>query len=56
MTTDEKNELLNKIIGDDKSDLAKNVKIQCETSIPDAAVKEKAWNEIINPKSTYSQK
>lgn len=56
MTTDEKNELLSKVVGDDKSDLAKNLKLQCETSIPDAAVKEKAWNEIVNPNSTLSMK
>lgn len=43
MTNEEKNELLEKIIGDDKSDLAKRLRIQCEVSIPDAAVKEKAW-------------
>lgn len=56
MTTDEKKALLEQVVGDDKSDLAKNVRIQCETSIPDADVKEKAWNEIVNPNSTYSDK
>lgn len=56
MTTDEKNAMLTAVIGEDKSDLAKNVRIQCETSIPDAAVKEKAWNEIVNPNSEYSDK
>jgi hypothetical protein len=54
LTTEEKNQILEKIVGEDKSDLAKRVRIQCETSIPDAAVKEKAWLEIINPKSTMS--
>lgn len=54
MTTEEKNKMLEQIIGDDKSDLAKRVKIQCEVSIPDAAVKEKAWNDIVDPKSTVS--
>lgn len=56
MTTEEKNELLAKVLGDDKSDLAKTVKIQCETSLPDAAAKEKAWNEIVDPKSSCSAK
>lgn len=54
MTNEEKFAMLEKVLGDDKSDLAKRTRIQCETSIPDAAVKEKAWNEIINPKSTNS--
>lgn len=56
MTTDEKNALLEQVVGDDKSDLAKNVTIQCGVSIPDPAAKENAWKEIVNPNSTYSDK
>lgn len=32
------------------------MKYQCEASIPDPAAKEHAWNEIVNPNSTHSDK
>jgi hypothetical protein len=54
MSNEEKFELLEKVLGDDKSDLAKRLRLQCEVSIPDAAVKEKAWYDITDPKSTVS--
>lgn len=56
MTIDEKNAMLEKVVGDDVSDLAKAVRITCGASIPDPAVKEKTWNEIMNPTSTCSDK
>lgn len=39
MTTDAKNALLEKVLKDDKSDIAKSVRLQCEVSIADPAVK-----------------
>ena len=48
--------MLEKVIGNDKSDLAKCLRLTCETAIADPAAKEKAWNEIINPNSETSNK
>jgi len=56
LTNEEKMQLLEKVIGDDKSDIAKNVRIQCEASIPDPAVKEQVWKEITDPNSEISIK
>lgn len=50
----EKENLLGKIIGDDKSDLALNTQLTCEASLPDPLIKEKIWQELINPQSKLS--
>lgn len=54
MTNEFKKDLLEKHLGDDKSDLSKNTRIFCEAAQADPAVKEKIWKELINPNSTYS--
>lgn len=56
MTTDEKNGLLEKVLKDDKSDIAKSVRLQCEVSIADPAIKAKAWEDITDPNSPFSMK
>lgn len=49
-------QMLDKVLKDDKSDIARNIRAQCMTSLPDAAIKEQAWNEITDPKSPISSK
>lgn len=52
--TDFKNELLNKTLGDDKSDITENVRETCNAAIPDAANKQKVWESLIDPTSEDS--
>jgi len=54
VTSEFKKEVLNKHIGDDKSDLSKNLRITCEAAEADPAVKEKFWKELTDPNSTCS--
>ena len=49
-------QLLEKVLKDDKSDIARDVRAQCMTSIADPAVKEQAWKDITDPKSPLSNK
>jgi len=56
LSTEEKNTLLHDVIGDDKSDLAKNTRLTCAASIADAESKEKVWNGLLDPKSALSSK
>lgn len=56
LSTEEKNTLLSDVIGDDKSDLARNTRLTCAASIADADNKEKVWNGLLDPKSTLSSK
>ena len=56
LSTDEKMQLLEKVLADDKSDIARDVRAQCMTSIADPAVKEQAWKDITDPKSPISNK
>jgi len=44
------------ILGEDKSDIAKGVRLYCQAATNDAKTKEKTWNELINEKSQYSDK
>jgi len=45
-TLDEKKALKAKTLANDQSDNAKTVEQICDNSLPDAALKEKLWNEI----------
>ena len=51
-------ELLTKVAGGDKSDIAINLKLSCKTLIPNKSSKEEAWKEIIdynNELSSYER-
>ena len=48
--------MLEKVLKDDKSDIAKTVRLQCEVSIADPAVKAQAWKDITDPNSSFSMK
>jgi hypothetical protein len=50
----EKEALLAKVIGDDKSDIAENTKETCFAFIPTAENKAKVWEQITDPNSTES--
>lgn len=49
-----KKSLLEKVLGDDKSDVADHLRLTCEALGPDPKVKEKVWNELIDPNSKMS--
>ena len=51
---EEKNETLNRILGDDKSDLALNARARCEAGLPNAETKAKIWAEITDTNSKDS--
>lgn len=51
---DEKQKLLDEVIGDDKSDVATNLKLACKASIPDKESKEKVWNDITDHTNNFS--
>lgn len=51
-------EILNGVVGEDKSDIATNLKLACKTLIPEQGAKEAAWKEIIdynNDLSSYER-
>jgi len=52
--TAEKQRLLDLVVGDDKSDIAKNLILCCEALLPDAAAKQSAWDKIVDHKNKYS--
>lgn len=56
MTTEQKNVLLEKVLKDDKSDIAKSVRLYCEVAVNDPAVKAQAWKDIVDPNSSFSMK
>ena len=49
-----KMELLDKVLGEDKSDLAKQCRMTCEASRNHLGVKKATWNELVDPKSKLS--
>jgi hypothetical protein len=49
-----KAELLEVALGEDKSDIAKNVRLTCQASSSDPKVKEQIWTDLCDPASTYS--
>ena len=53
-TSEEKAKYLSDILGDDKSDVAANLKLSCEALLPTAESKEKVWSVIINEDSGLS--
>ena len=53
-TLDQKNDLLQKVLGNDVSDLAQNLKLTCMASLPDPATKEQVWLELIDTNSSFS--
>lgn len=54
ITSEAKEKLLSDVIGDDKSDMATNLKYACEALLPDKDVKERIWSEIINHANGFS--
>jgi hypothetical protein len=54
MPEPQKLELLEVIIGDNKSDIAKNARFACLAILPKAEVKERVWKELTDPNSTES--
>jgi len=50
-----KKELLDLVIGDDKSDLAENLKLGCEARYPSKKVKNQVWAKIIDPENSLSR-
>lgn len=49
-----KQQILDKVLGDDKSDIAKKLRLTCEALTADPKIKEKVWKELVDPKSTLS--
>lgn len=49
-----KHELLEKTIGEDKSDIAANTRAVCRASLPDPEIKAQVWAEITDTSSTES--
>ena len=47
-------ELLEKTLGDDKSDIAKRVRLTCDAGLPEAENKAKVWKELTDLSSTES--
>jgi len=45
---------LNKVLGDDKSDVAKNCRLRCKASIPTAENKAEIWEAVTSETSDYS--
>lgn len=56
ITKKEKFDLLEKIIGKDKSDKSIMTRLYCQTALPEVTEKRKTWNELMNPKSKLSKK
>lgn len=54
LTLATKNEILENVLGDDKSDLAERCRIACHAQLPDAEVKAKMWADIIDANSADS--
>lgn len=48
--------LIDEVLGEDKSDLAKNTRLVCAAAVPEAANKEKVWNDLLDPQSSLSSK
>jgi hypothetical protein len=48
--------LLDKILGQRKTDDAILLRIYCKAALPDANEKKEAWNELFNVKSKLSKK
>lgn len=53
-SVEQKNAKLEKVIGDDKTDVAENTRAKCYAGLPDAEVKAKVWAEITDPHSKES--
>jgi hypothetical protein len=49
-------EMLELVMGDDKSDIAENVRLTCKAYLPNAAGKEETWKALIDINSTESLK
>jgi hypothetical protein len=50
----QKLELLEVVVGDNKSDIAKNTRFACHAILPKAETKERIWKELTDPTSTES--
>ena len=53
-TTEQKMDLLETTLGDDKSDLAENCRAGCLAGLPDPEVKARVWQEVTDPNNTDS--
>ena len=51
---EQKMDLLELTLGEDKSDLAENCRASCMASLPDPEVKANVWREITDPSTTLS--
>ena len=51
---EKKQELLKKIIGDDKSLISNIGRLRCVAALPDASIKEQVWQEVTNTSSKLS--
>jgi 3-methyladenine DNA glycosylase AlkD len=49
-----KDTILNKVLGDDVSDVAKNCRLTCKASIPTAENKAEIWEALTSENSEYS--
>ena len=49
-----KHATLDKIVGEDKSDLVENLRASCQAAMPDAQIKAQVWKDISDPHSTES--
>ena len=43
-----KQDLIQQVLGDDKTDLAEEVRIYCQAASPDELAKKRAWAQILN--------
>ena len=53
-TYESKKALLAKTVGDDKSDIAENLRHTCEASLPDPEKKAETWASVTDPNSNDS--
>jgi hypothetical protein len=54
ISSEEKQALIQKVLGEDKSDTAKRVKLTCEAALASPENKERVWNILTEENSTYT--
>ena len=54
LSQEAKNALLEQVIGDDKSDLARNTRLTCQAATPTEDAKAEVWRELVDPQSKLS--
>jgi hypothetical protein len=52
----DKTRLLEKVLANDKSDIAERTRLVCYAALPDPIVKEEVWNQIVQANSSRTSK